>query len=165
MKGQQERRAELRERIDLYYSRSRTGLWGVLIFLFMSALAVLGKDFNLLAVVSEPTRRLLGAPPHPDLVSIALIVYSFSALILLMGRMMDGDGRYRGWGHLGFLGGFYFFFWIGGHLEGNFWAVFAAGLTILGLEYYRNWAFWSRSIRKERELLRSLGEDVPAAPP
>ncbi len=41
----------------------------------------------------------------------------------------------------------------------NFWAVFAAGLTIIGLEGYYNWVRCTNLIREEREIIRKLDED------
>jgi hypothetical protein len=72
--------------------------------------------------------------------------------------MNSEDQTYRGWSHLGYLTAFYVFYYFAEELGDNFWAVFAAGLTILGLENYRVWTRCTEALRREREALESLGE-------
>ncbi|MDO9613807.1 MAG: aminodeoxychorismate synthase component I [Bacteroidota bacterium] len=45
---------------------------------------------------------------------------------------------------------------ISGKLPENFWAVFAAGATVLGLEGYHLWIYCSEEIEREREVLAFL---------
>jgi hypothetical protein len=85
-----------------------------------------------------------------------LLLYIFSAIILILSRMMSGSGKYGGIGHVGYLTGFYFFYHFSGKLPENFWAVFAAGVTVLGLESYHLWIYCSEEITRERELLTLL---------
>jgi hypothetical protein len=51
---------------------------------------------------------------------------------------------------------FYLFYFYAGQLRENFWIVFIAGLSILGLENYRVWSVCSEAIKKEIELLDAL---------
>jgi len=55
-------------------------------------------------------RRFLGAPPPANLISVALIVYAFSALTLILARIAQGSGIYKGWSHLFYITAFYIFF-------------------------------------------------------
>lgn len=151
-------RGQAKARIQTFTARARQGLWGLAIFGFGS-LAVFNYT-PALDLIQEPLGSALGQAPPVRLVSIALAVYAFSALIYILARMMEGDLRYRGWSHLGYLGGFYFFFAYGGALAENFWAIFAAGLTILGLEYYRLRSGCQEAIRQEQQL---LGRDSGSA--
>lgn len=54
-------------------------------------------------------------------------------------------------GHVGFLTGFFTFYYFGKSLEANYWAVFGAGITILGVESYRIWTFCAEAISRKRE--------------
>jgi hypothetical protein len=90
------------------------------------------------------------------MIGAVLLLYVFSGIILILSRMMSGSGKYGGVSHVGFIAGFYFFYHFSGKLPENYWAVFAAGVTILGLEGYQLWIYCSEEIEKERELLAFL---------
>ncbi len=85
------------------------------------------------------------------------MLYSFSAIILILSRMMGGSANYSGLAHVGYLAGFYFFYHFAGAMNENFWAVFAAGMTILGLESYHIWTYCMEEIKKQEEVLEELG--------
>lgn len=140
-----------REHIRQLHRLAHRGLWGMAAFLVMSLVA-----FNhgwLLPPISDGARAVLGKAPPANLISIALVVYSFSALVLILSRMGTGQGKYKGWSHLAYLGAFYVFYHYGSVLDANFWAVFAAGITIMALEHYQMWTFCTEAIRKEEERL------------
>jgi hypothetical protein len=141
-------------RIKGLRGRSVQGAVGLVLFALLSLLAL--RTAALFPVLPAGLRRLLGASPSTDLISIALVVYSFSALILILSRMMGGDLRYRGWAHLGYLGGFYLFYLYAEALRENFWAIFAAGMTIFALEYFNLWTACQDEIRREEKLLKFL---------
>ncbi|KIH76226.1 hypothetical protein SAMN05660860_00180 [Geoalkalibacter ferrihydriticus] len=146
-----DKQADAQARIQHLQVLSRRGLWGLAVFLLMS-LAAFGHE-TLLPQISPGVRSALGSAPPTNFISIALVVYSFSALVLILSRMSSGEGKYKGWSHLGYLFGFYAFYYYGEALGTNFWAVFAAGITIMSLEYYQMWSFCSESIAKEKEAL------------
>jgi hypothetical protein len=114
------------------------------------------RDFSFLISLDESVRATLGHPPAANLISALLILYIFSAIILTLSRMMSGSGQYSGLSHVGYLTGFYVFYHFSGTLPENFWAVFVAGITILGLESYHIWIYCSEEIEKERETLAAL---------
>ena len=155
------RRDMILEKISELHALSRKGLWGLALFVAISTLAAYFRNFNLMAAVSPEVRDFLGKPPSSEMISIALVVYSFSALILILARMSADKETYRGWAHLGYLSGFYIFYFVSHALHENFWAVFAAGLTILGLEYYNVWSYSVDAIKKEKELLTQLEKKSP----
>jgi hypothetical protein len=101
-------------------------------------------------------RAMLGRPPSGNMIGAALILYVFSAIILILSRMMTGSGKHGTINHVGYLAGFYFFYHFSGKLPENFWAVFATGATIFGLESYHLWIYCSEGIEKEREVLAIL---------
>jgi hypothetical protein len=113
-------------------------------------------NFRFLPPIPESIRESLGYSPPVTLINIALVVYTFSALTLILARMMGDSNSYRGWSHLGYLAAFYGFYYYAGELSDNFWPVFAAGLTILCLENYRVWTYCTDAIREERENLDRL---------
>ncbi|BCR06660.1 hypothetical protein DESUT3_37290 [Desulfuromonas versatilis] len=153
--GPGERRREIETRIRRLHALANRGLWGLAIFILISIGAQ--RNFSFIPEISPEIRALLGPSPPIKLISIALAVYAFSALILILSRMMSGSNSYRGWSHLGYLSAFYAFYYYGEALQQNFWAVFAAGITILGLEYYQIWTHCAEALRKEKQLLASLG--------
>ncbi len=129
-------------------------LLAVAIFVLLSIGAL--SDFAFLPSLPPPVRESLGHAPSAYMISALLLVYIFSAIILILSRMMSGSGKATGLGHAGYLAGFYFFYHFSGTLPDNFWAVFVTGVTILGLENYHMWIYCSEEIEKERELLASL---------
>ena len=102
------------------------------LFLLLSMAAL--SDFSFFPSFPANIRTILGRPPSVNMISAVLLLYIFSAIILILSRMMSGSGKYGGVSHVGYLAGFYFFYHFSGKLPENFWAVFAAGVTILGLE-------------------------------
>ena len=149
--GPSSRRQEILQRIRSLKQQMRySKFWMALFFLISIGAAV---NFRFLPPISSEIKEILGASPPPTLISIALIVYAFSALILILGRMNTGSTRFRGWSHLGYLTAFYLFYFYCDLLRDNFWPVFIAGLTILGLEDYRVWSVCSEAIKKEEEIL------------
>ena len=148
------RRQGIQDRIRDLKNQIRYSKWWMALFFLVSLGAAV--DFRFFPPISEKTKQLLGASPPPTLISIALIVYAFSALILILGRMNTGSVRFRGWSHIGYLSAFYLFYYYSGVLRENFWPVFIAGLTILGLENYRVWSTCSEAIKEEKKILAFL---------
>lgn len=152
----QQRLARIQAHIDSLHALSRQGLWGLLTFVLLSVVVVYFQDTNLLANVSQETREFLGKPPSAKLINIALAVYSFSALILTLSRLTDRTETYRGWAHVGYLTGFYMFYFLANAVKVNAMAVVVSGLTILGLEYYSVHSFASASIKRERTIMKKM---------
>ena len=153
---------EVEERIRRLNVLSRRGFWGLLRFLFISIAAL--HEFSFLPALPENIQRILGPAPPVGLISIALVVYSFSALILTLSRIWSGTGTYKGWSHLGYLSAFYGFYGFAHALSDNFLAVFVAGLTILGLECYHIWSYCNEALQKEREALGGSREKKDPSP-
>lgn len=147
-------RDEAIRRIERFRARSSRGLWAMALFIAVS-IAALG-DFSFLPALPETVRALLGRPPSPTMISGALVLYTFSAIILILARMMGGSEQSGGFAHVGYLTAFYVFYHFAHAMDENFWAVFVAGLTVLGLESYHIWTFCSDAIRKEQEVLDAI---------
>jgi hypothetical protein len=129
-------------------------LLSVALFLLLSIAAL--YDFTFFPSLPENIKATLGIPPSVNMIGAVLLLYIFSGIILILSRMMSGSGKYGGVSHVVFITGFYFFYHFSGKLPENFWAVFTAGVTILGLEGYQLWIYCSEEIEKEREELALL---------
>ncbi len=147
------------DKIRQLKSRANRPMYIMALFIALSIGAV--RDFDFLPSFPPRIHELLGQPPSAGMISAALIVYSFSAIILILSRMMSGSGHYGGLSQVAFLGGFYFFYHFAAAMEGNFWAVFAAGMTVLGLESYQVWIWCKEKIRIQQEILAELERNRP----
>lgn len=134
--------------------RAFSGAYTLSLFILLSIGAT--KNFSFLPSFSPAIRKSMGAPPPTEFISIALIVYVFSAAILSLSRMMEGSDKVGGITHLGYLGAFFFFYHFSGDMDAHFWAVFAGGTTIIALESYQRWNYCRDEILKEREVLEKL---------
>lgn len=142
---------ESMEKIRRLKAKASRGLFALALFIAVSIGAV--QNFEFLPPFSPHIRAILGTPPSANMISAALMLYSFSAIILILARMMSGSGSYSGFSHVGYLTAFFAFYHFSGALDENFWAVFAAGITVLGLESYHIWTFCTEEIKKEQENL------------
>ncbi len=129
------------------------GLWALSLFLMVSTLA--SRDFWFLPSPEKIVVRL-GAPPTATIISLVLVLYTFSAIILSLSRMMAGIRHRSSFCHVGYLGVFYLFYYAARGLADNYWAVFGAGFTILCMESYRIWTFCNDLITKKSEQLAFL---------
>jgi hypothetical protein len=157
---QMSERDELRQRIETRIKRlergSLSGLWSMVLFLLVSFAAYGG--FSFVPDMSEETRRMLGAPPPSSMISLALVVYAFSGIIRTLARMTKNVKPYMGLMHAAFFTAFYIFYHLSGSLPDNFWAVFFAGLSVMGLENFYLLSHSNDAVRKERELLKSMSD-------
>ena len=147
-------RQEIRDRIRSLQARANRGLWVVAAFLTVSIGA--SRGFDLLPVLSARVREWLGMAPPVRLIQLALVVYAFSASVLILGRMAKGDASARSWPHLLYLTAFFAFFHFAGALSDNFWAVLVAGATVLGLAAYHGWTYCTQQVRQQESLLEEL---------
>ncbi|MBU5635647.1 menaquinol oxidoreductase [Geomonas sp. Red69] len=151
--AQGELRQGLLDEIGRLKRFSNRGLWALSLFLLLSTAA--WRDFWFLPRPQEVVATL-GAAPKPLMISLVLVLYTFSAIILSLSRMMGGVRHPSSFCHVGYLAGFYLFYYFAEALQDNYWAVFGAGFTILCLESYRIWTFCSDQIGKRSEQLAFL---------
>ena len=145
------------EKIRRLKAMSNRGLLAMALFIGLSIGAM--RDFDFLPSFPERIRAALGHPPSANMISAALLLYSFAAIILILSRMTTGSGKFGVFANVGYLAGFYFFYHFSGTMEDNFWAVFASGMTVLGLESYHLRTYCNEEIRKEMELSRGSCRD------
>ena len=134
--------------IEHFKSFSNRGLWAVSLFLLVSMTA--WSDFPFLDL-PDSVLTALGKPPSSQSISMLLLIYTFSAIMLSLSRMMAGIEHKSSFVHVGYLTGFYLFYHFARALDDNYWAVFGAGMTILAVESYRIWTFCSEKIIKKKE--------------
>ncbi|HIJ86736.1 MAG TPA: menaquinol oxidoreductase [Desulfuromonadales bacterium] len=139
---------ELTAEIKRLQRLSIRGLLALVLFLGVSMCA--WWNFPLLPV-PDTVIALLGRPPSARVISTVLLLYTFSALILSLSRMTTGVEHRSSFSHVGYLTAFFLFYYYGKSLEDNYWAVFGAGITILGVESYRIWSYCAEGMAKKRE--------------
>ena len=139
---------KLREDMDRLNRFSTRGILALSLFILVSIFAWWGFPF-----LPAPDRvtAVLGKPPSAHIISIALIVYTFSAIILSLARMSTGVEHRSSFSHVGYLTAFFLFYYFGKSLEENYWAVFGSGMTILGAESYRIWTYCAENISRIKE--------------
>lgn len=126
-------------------------MWGLALFVAISIAA--HSKFDSLAKLAMDYRDLLGPPPPASWINGALFVYSFSAVIQIFNRMMEETEPKGSMLPVIYLVVFYLFYGFSGAQIEHFWAVLAAGLTILGLESYSCWNYFQEELRNAREEL------------
>ena len=146
-------RQGLLDEINALKRFSNRGLFALSLFLVVSTFA--WRNFPLMPR-PEQIVAALGPPPTPQIISLVLILYTFSAIILSLCRMMANLRHRSSFCHVGYLGVFYFFYYLADGLTDNYWAVFGAGFTILLMESYRIWTFCNENIIKKNEALAYL---------
>lgn len=157
--GREDLRLTIEARIKRLERASGNGLWSMVLFLLVSLAAFDG--FSFVPDLSDETRRMLGAPPPGEMISLALVVYSFSGIIRTLARMTKNVKPYLGLMHAAFFTAFYIFYHLSGVLPDNFWAVFFAGISVMGLENFYLLSHTNAAVRKERELLKSMQGKEP----
>ena len=135
---------------------SSTGLWILALFTALSIGA--HRNFDFLPQLSEGIRTALGAGPPVKYINWALVLYGFSAIILILTQIANNKHPRGALAHIGYLGAFYIFYHFSGGLSDNFWAVFAVGLTILGLQSYHVWNYYHEKIHEQAEVLEELNK-------
>lgn len=135
---------------------SSSGLWILAMFTALSIGA--SRDFDFLPSFSDSIHEMLGAAPPTNFINWALVLYGFSAIIMVL-TQMTGSKKPRGaLAHFGYLSAFYAFYHFSGDLAENLWAVFTVGMTILSLQSYHVWNFYKDKIREEQDILAELNK-------
>jgi SNF family Na+-dependent transporter len=152
--GREDLRLRVEARIRKLERASGNGLCSMVFFLMVSFAAF--DSFSFLPELSVEMRRHLGTPPPAAMISLALVVYAFSGIVRTLARMSRNIKPYLGLMHAAFFTAFYVFYHLSGALQDNFWAVFFAGISVMGLENYYLWTHSNAVLHKERALLASM---------
>jgi len=135
---------------------SRRGLWGILLFLSISALILYLSEAGLIALAPDSLKELFGEAPPTQWLHIVLAVSWLSAFVLILGRVAaDGKPCYS-WCNVGLPTVFYPLYIFCDPAGTHFPAVFAAGLVLLLVEHVSVTIYASRAIREESARLENL---------
>ncbi len=149
-------RKQVQAKIRKFELLSSSGLWILALFTAMSIGA--SRDFDFLPSFSPEFHDMLGAAPPTNFINWALVLYGFSAIIMVL-TQMTGSKRPRGaYAHIGYLSAFYAFYHFSGDLAENLWAIFTVGMTILSLQGYHVWNYYKDKVREEQEILAELNK-------
>ncbi|HBG07921.1 MAG: hypothetical protein A2075_24410 [Geobacteraceae bacterium GWC2_58_44] len=142
--------------ISELHALSRRGLWGMLLFMSLSAITLYCSEAGIFALVPADIKEMFGDPPPAHLLHIVLAVSWLSAFVLIMGRVA-GDGRPTyNWCNIGLPTVFYPLYIFSDPAGTHFPAVFAAGLILLIVEHASVTFYASRAIREETARLNHL---------
>lgn len=150
------RREDIRKSIELVQFHTRKGLWGFVFFLSASLVSWSIADYDLAGPVLPGTQILLDPDLFLMMIDGVFAVSTISDLILIAGRLNDGTRPARIWQHVGFRTIFYLFYLLGGLLPLRFFAVFFAGVLVIGFEQAVLYLYAARIIREERALLGAI---------
>jgi hypothetical protein len=142
--------------INELHALSRRGLWGILLFMSLSAVTLYCSESGLFAMVPSDVKELFGEPPPAHLLHIAVAVSWLSAFVLILGRRA-GDGKpCYSWYNIGLPTAFYPVYVFSDPAGSRFPAVFAAGLVLLIVEHASVMSYAARGIREETAQLNRL---------
>lgn len=151
------RKDGIRKSIESVQFHTRKGLWGFVFFLAVSLLSWVLAGYELVGPMPPDMQQIITPELFMLMLDIVLAVSTISDMILISGRLSEGSKPSRIWLHVGFRSIFYLFYLLGGLLPLRFFAVFSAGLLVIGFEQFVLYLYASRTIRQERELLSAIG--------
>jgi hypothetical protein len=135
---------------------SRRGLWGILLFLTLSAVTLYLSESGMLALAPAGLKELFGDLPPTHLIHLAMAVSWLSALVLIMGRVTGDAPPGYNWYNIGLPTAFYPLYVFADSGGAHFPVVFAAGLTLLIVEHVSVLFFASKAIREGTERISRL---------
>ena len=151
--------AKLREvaaGIDELHALTRRGLWGILLFLSLSASVLYCSQAGIFAMVPADVKEMFSELPPPVVIHAVLAVSWLSAFVLIMGRMVEEVKPSYNWYNVGLPTIFYPLYIFTDGAATYFPAVFAAGLVLLVIEHVSVTIHARRLLREETARLRHL---------
>ncbi|QXE89332.1 hypothetical protein [Geomonas subterranea] len=149
-------REQVAKNVEQLHVLSRRGLWGVLLFLGVSAAALVVSQGNLLSGAQAELVQVIGPLPSADVLNVVLGVSWLSALVLILGRRgSDGRPGYS-WYNVGLPAAFYPLYVFCDTTGSYFPVVFLAGLVLLLLEHGFVVCYTAKAIKEEAARLERL---------
>lgn len=146
--------------INDLHALSRRGLWGILLFLSISAATLYGSVSGLFSSLPAEVKELFGEAPPLEMLHLVLAVSWLSALVLILGkRGRDGKPAYNWW-NIGLPTAFYPLYIFSDPSGAHFPAVFAAGLLLLVIEHATVTCYAARVISEESERLKHMSPRI-----
>ena len=149
-------REQILANVNELHALSRRGLWGILLFLSLSAVTLYCREAGIFAMVPSDIKELFGEPPPASWLHTVLAVSWLSAFVLILGRAGDGKPGYS-WCNIGLPTAFYPLYVFSDPTGSHFPAVFAAGLILLIVEHASVLFHASKAIREETARLDHPG--------
>ncbi|MDK9717355.1 MAG: hypothetical protein OEL57_05530, partial [Trichlorobacter sp.] len=132
--------------LDTLYKKSRSGLWGIFIYLVVTVIVLCNKDQSLAAVLPPHLMQRLGTVP-PVFMAVALLwISTVSALTVIVGRLFHGTKPTDTKSQVGFRIGIYILFFVVGGLAQWFNELFISGFIVLALQHYNVSSYYTRVI-------------------
>ncbi|QWV94109.1 hypothetical protein KP004_02665 [Geomonas oryzisoli] len=149
-------REQVTKNIAQLHVLSRRGLWGLLLFLGMSAAALALSQVNVSSVAQAELEGVIGPLPSIDLLNLVLGISWLSAVVLIVGRRgSDGRPGYS-WHNVGLPAVFYPLYAFCDTTGTYFPMVFLAGLVLLLLEHGFVVCYTAKAIKEETARLERL---------
>jgi len=149
-------REQIQGSLNELHTLSRRGLWGILLFMSLSAVALYCSKAGLFALVPAEVKEIFGEAPPAHWLHAVLAVSWLSAFVLILGRV-SGDGKPAyNWCNVGLPTVFYPLYIFSDSAATYFPAVFAAGLVLLIVEHASVTFYASKAIREETARLNQL---------
>lgn len=149
-------REQVANGIARLHALSRRGLWGLLLFLVLSAVALAISQGEISIAAQAEIRDIFGTLPSVAMLNLVLAVSWVSALVMIVGRR-DADGKPAyNWCNIGLPAAFYPLYVFCDPTGTYFPAVFLAGLVLLLLEHGFVVSYAKKAIRTETARLQHL---------
>ena len=145
-------------KLNTLYKKSRSGLWGIFIYLAVTMLVVFYKDQSLATVLPPHIMRQLGAVPPVFMAVTLLCISTCSALIVIVGKLFHGTKPVGTMSQVGFRIGIYLLFFVVGGLGQWFNELFISGLIILALQHYSDLSYYARAIEMSHAVCNSSAQ-------
>lgn len=132
--------------LDELHARSRSGLWGLLLFLGASVVAFYFKSSSLAGLLPAELMAALGPVPPLFMATVTLWISTLSSLAIIAGRLYHGTPPSRTATHVAFRVGFYLLYFALGALDQHIHALFISGLVVLALQHHNVMGYYTRQI-------------------
>lgn len=142
--------------IDDLHNNSRSGLWGLLLFLCASVIASYFSEHSLASSLPAGIMDQLGSTPPVFLINCVFGASTLSSLIIIAGRIYNDREPGKTSTHMWFRVFFYILYFISGAMGNYFNMVFISGLVVLGLQHYNVWNYYMRAIEASTEKCNGL---------
>lgn len=152
------------ESLESLHTQSRRGLWGLFIYLSASVLAFYFRDQSLATVLSPAVMLKLGPVPPVFMATIVLWISTFSALIIIAGRLYHGTRPSSTTSHIAFRIGIYLLYFMVGGLDQHINAIFISGLVVMALQHHNVMGYYSSLIEVQGVLCSALDEGSLSSP-
>lgn len=139
--------------LNALHALSRRGLWGILMFMSLSAVALY---FSQSGMVPAEVKEMIGELPPPQVMHAVLAVSWLSAFVLILGRRTEEGKPAYHWCNIGLPTAFYPLYIFTDQAGTCFPVVFGAGLLLLVIEHATVMSYALRAIREETARLKRM---------